>query len=391
LIASRCSTAFQLSLAKAETEKMRRCAAAALFSLLQVAADAAPHAPSITNPAPLEANPATLTPPPPEKVFLLVDPSVVAQRPAGVDAIPGPVTKDPHNPLLREDRIWDVRWDNTYITARYDHERNRTRLWWNSQLTCKGDGTTVISPKDQCGHPTWHSTKAFDGYWPQQGALKGGLLYAESDIDGLEFAKPDLGIIPGMAWDVAKKENAIVSNTSNILLQAEADPNRGVIYDAHEANASRRYKAFGSFWNDEKQHPGDCQRPKEAKDGDVWPSCTNIGVAYSSDGIHFDHAQDESKNKPGNQPGTRDIGQDDGALDLAVWEEDLQEYWGLVRIDVEGFSMGGCAETSFAPFCTQKSNICQDRLGTNIGKAEKERRFSTGTRTTLALTRTVQS
>ena len=36
---------------------------------------------------------------------------------------------------------------------------------------------------------------------------------------------------------------------TNIVLLADADPNRGVLYDAHEANASRRYKAFGSFWS----------------------------------------------------------------------------------------------------------------------------------------------
>ena len=27
----------------------------------------------------------------------------------------GPVVKDPHNPLLVEDRLYDVRWDNTYM------------------------------------------------------------------------------------------------------------------------------------------------------------------------------------------------------------------------------------------------------------------------------------
>eukprot|EP01045_Picozoa_sp_COSAG04_P007411 COSAG04_NODE_387_length_15288_cov_17.787609_8_plen_247_part_00 len=192
---------------------------------------------------------------------------------------------------------------------------------WNSQLTCKGDGTTTISPKDQCGHPTWHSTKAFQGYWPQQDSLKGGLLYAEADAEGVAFTKPELPIIPGMAYDTKQKKNVVFSNTSNILLQAYADPNRGVIYDTHDANASRRYKAFGSFWKDGQwgKQKGDCARPKQAKDGDVWPACTNIGVAYSSDGIHFDHAMDETAFQPGNQPGTRDIGQDDGALDLALW------------------------------------------------------------------------
>jgi len=62
--------------------------------------------------------------------------------------------KDERNPLLIEDQIWDVRWDNTYITARFDETLNQTRLWWNAQLSCDGDGTVVISPKSQCGHPS---------------------------------------------------------------------------------------------------------------------------------------------------------------------------------------------------------------------------------------------
>lgn len=268
-------------------------------------------------------------------VFLFIDPGVVsfAQRPAGAEAVPGPVTKDARNPLIVEDKIWDVRWDNTYITARYDSATNKTRVWWNAQLSCSGDGTAVISPTDQCGHPSWHNNSAFADYWPWQShdaahpGMHGGLLYAEAGMEGVDFVKPELGIIKGYAYDKAKKKNVVVSNTTNILLQANADPNRGVIYDAHEKNASRRYKAFGSFWQNrypgQKAKRGDCVRPKDAKDGDEWGPCVNIGVAYSADGIHFDHAQDESANVPGNQPGTEQIGQDDGALDLAVWDDDL--------------------------------------------------------------------
>ena len=77
-----------------------------------------------------------------------------------------------------------------------------------------------------------------------------------------------------------------------MLRQANADPNRGVIYDAHEKNASRRYKAFGSFWQNhypgQKTKPGDCVAgPADAQNGHVWGPCVNIGVAYSADGIHF--------------------------------------------------------------------------------------------------------
>ncbi len=60
-----------------------------------------------------------------ERVWLLVDPVVVADGGASSNSagwqveLPAPI-KEPENPLLVEDKLWDVRWDNTYPTTRYD-------------------------------------------------------------------------------------------------------------------------------------------------------------------------------------------------------------------------------------------------------------------------------
>lgn len=190
-------------------------------------------------------------------VFLFIDPLVIAQRPPEVEAVPGPVTKDPNNPLLKEDKIWDVRWDNACPTARYDAAMNKTRLWWNSMLSCDGNGTTTIGGPiarwAQCGHPAWWNDSAFTGYLPWQfqssplakhkplPGIQSGLLYAESDIEGVNFVKPELDIISGKAYSLSAKRNVVVNNRTNILLQANADFNRGIIYDLHDKNASRRY------------------------------------------------------------------------------------------------------------------------------------------------------
>ena len=110
------------------------------------------------------------------------------------------------------------------------------------------------------------------------------------------------------------------------------------MYDQHETNASRRFKALGSFWGNLCRGK-DSKTPKTASDGTQWPPCHNLGVAYSSDGITFDHAQNEGNegsHDPGNAPGLDTVGQNDGALDLAMWDEDLGAYWGLVRVDVVG-------------------------------------------------------
>ena len=47
-------------------------------------------------------------------IRLFVDPRLVDQA-SGFAPTVGPVVKDPHNPLLVEDRMYDVRWDNTYM------------------------------------------------------------------------------------------------------------------------------------------------------------------------------------------------------------------------------------------------------------------------------------
>ena len=58
-----------------------------------------------------------------ERVWLLVDPAVVDDSGASSSGwqleLPTPI-KEPANPLLVEDKLWDVRWDNTYPTTRYD-------------------------------------------------------------------------------------------------------------------------------------------------------------------------------------------------------------------------------------------------------------------------------
>ena len=115
-----------------------------------------------------------------------------------------------------------------------------------------------------------------------------------------------------------------------------------MIYDAHDKNSSRRYKAFGSFYGKETATSGLCRgqgskTPKTAANGDFWPPCHNLGVAYSSDGIHFTNAVDESNSK-NDIPALDVVGQNDGALDLAIYDPDLDggSYWGLVRLDVVG-------------------------------------------------------
>jgi hypothetical protein len=97
------------------------------------------------------------------------------------------------------------------------------------------------------------------------------------------------------------------------------------------------YKAMGSFWN--YLHCG--KRPTHAVHGTKWPPCQCLGAAFSPDGVRWNGPRaDESKQNggKGDLPGLNNVGQDDGALDLAIWDDDLDggSYWGLVRVDASG-------------------------------------------------------
>jgi hypothetical protein len=287
-----------------------------------------------------------------DHVFLFIDPAVVpAPERAGWEVSVNAAEKDPHNPLMVEDKIWDVRWDNMYVTAR--HEGGKYRIWWNSALTCDRPpkpGDDRPNPRMGCGHPTWH--KQFPGWVPwQRSPGVSGVSYAES-ADGLHFQKPALNIVP---WNGTGAGSV---NGTNIVMAASAG-GCGLMFDAHECNASRRYKLFGQFFDGPQHHRasardgqhaadsparlrtvpgcgatgGGSPDPRTAVDGTAWSPCHSLGVAYSADGVHFDHALNETAHQPGNQPALDNIGQNDGTLDLAIFDADLGGYWGLVRLD----------------------------------------------------------
>ena len=134
-------------------------------------------------------------------IRLLIDPRVVnltGQTTPWGTAL-GPVTKDAANPLLVEDKLWDVRWDNTYITARWDAERGRMRLWYNGFTSCRGYQQDADKPAihDACAHPKWHTTFGKEGLIPwntTKGKPMSALMYAESDMGGTNFTKFQGGI-----------------------------------------------------------------------------------------------------------------------------------------------------------------------------------------------------
>ena len=221
---------------------------------------------------------------PAPRIRLFTDPRL-ANPSAGWSVVVGPVTKDAANPLLVEDQIYDVRWDNTYITARYDSTTGKFRMWYNGFVSCGGYEQSADQPgtHNACGHPEWHRTFGTKGLvpWPNgkpplsPGRPMSALMYAES-ADGVNFTKVMQDLVP-YPWNGT---HATPVSPTNILMMGEAASGTGILYDAHERNASRRYKALGSFWN--CLHCG--KRPANAVHGTKWPPCQCLGASFSADG-----------------------------------------------------------------------------------------------------------
>jgi hypothetical protein len=365
-------------------------------------------------------------------VFLFVDPQAAPGDRAGWEPVVPAAQKEPSNPLMEERQIWEVRWDNTYATTRWDEDMKKFRMWYGSTLSCDRvpkPSDAHPNPIDGCGHPTWH--QQYPDQVPRQTASGlSGILYAESK-DGLTWTKPALDLIPwgdepgegcsrigrGLcvkdrpfppclngslgggdlfranltlpqavarchesarcagfsamspdcpgngtlldvhfkdaygakrlsssagwhSWQTAAKGGAtpLVNGTNIIAMHTGGD---GILYDARDRNASRRYKLFGGIdWHMCSDRPAS----NVAADGTAWPPCHLTGADYSADGIHFEHGYNEST-IPSDQ--FYDIiGQNDGTLDVAVYDDALGYWWGLVRIDAGFVGRPGIANAN---------------------------------------------
>eukprot|EP00039_Didymoeca_costata_P021890 m.345700 g.345700 ORF g.345700 m.345700 type:complete len:534 (+) comp27044_c0_seq1:211-1812(+) len=247
-------------------------------------------------------------------VHLFIDPALTSSTNSSHwERIINQPVKDSRNPLVSEDKIYEVRWDNTYPTVMYDITKKKYRLWYNTCISCDRN----IKPSDSkpnpifgCGHPKWH--QQFPGKVPWMKApIVTAIGYAESD-DGIVWEKPELGIL---SW------NGTVNNT-NLIVQYE--DGAMVLYDEQEKNASCKYKLVGGL-----AFIHCSNRPNVAKDGTVWPPCHNWGYLCSSDGIHFENAHNGSASDHFYDV----IGQNDGTENVLIYDESLGKYWGLVRLD----------------------------------------------------------
>lgn len=138
----------------------------------------------------------------------------------------GEVEKSSSNPLFTEGfhsdppRKWEARFDNLYPSVVYDESIEEYRLWYNSFIRDQASEETPLERRD--------ATKY------RSACRQDGLLYAYSN-DGIEWQKPDLGIIPFAG-----------SSNNNIVMDSASHGVHGVgvFEDRDDRDGNRRFKAL---------------------------------------------------------------------------------------------------------------------------------------------------
>jgi hypothetical protein len=207
---------------------------------------------------------------------LRLDPRLVASA-ANARLVPGPVVKEPANPLFIEERPWEVRLDNVYANIVHEAASGIYRCWYSPFIVDEVESNT--SPRQ----------RATVRYAPK--AREMGVCYAESK-DGLRWEKPDLGLCEFAG-----------SRKNNIVLRGPHGA--GVFRDEHDADPARRYKMF------------------YARDDHV------IEVAFSADGLRW--------GRPIACPEIQAVGD---THNNALWAPELNRYVGFTRLWSQGAYKG---------------------------------------------------
>jgi len=136
-------------------------------------------------------------PPPAAKYMLLDDRNVIS---SDAKLVLGTVEKHPAGAMIKQERDYEMRFDNMQPNVWYDQQLKKWRAWYSAFTSCSKPMHEVPfcdNRPAQCGSFVNHS----DNH-----ASRGiGLLYAESD-DGVAWVKPDLNMTD---WKGSKANNLI--------------------------------------------------------------------------------------------------------------------------------------------------------------------------------------
>jgi len=232
--------------------------------------------------------------------YLVLDTRII-DRADGVKLTIGKVTKDPANPLFKEDKPWEPRFDNLYANVIYDEDERVYKCWYSPFII---DLRTTSVPRDKRAGVNYIGVKPND--------REMGVCYATSK-DGLVWEKPELGIVE---FDGNAKNNIVIRGPHGA----------GVMKDPRDPDPARRYKMF----------------TKSGEPG-------KMSVGFSPDGLHW--------TKPAIRPGIEAAGD---THNNAFWCPELNKYVGITRLwnRKSGRLVGRCESADFTKWTKAVEVMC---------------------------------
>ena len=161
--------------------------------------------------------------------YLLLD-SRIVEKTENAKLSLGTVKKDQRNPLFKEDRPWEPRFDNVYANVIYDREDNLYKCWYSPFII---DKRTTSTPEEE-RNPTAHKYMKVK---PRGREM--GVCYATSK-DGINWDKPELGLVEFEG----NKENNIILRGGHFKGVFSGPHGANVFKDVDESDPAKRYKMF---------------------------------------------------------------------------------------------------------------------------------------------------
>ena len=175
--------------------------------------------------------------------YLVLDSRIIEEK-DNVELTVGTAHKDRNNPLFKEDKPWEPRFDNPYCSVIYDEEEDFYKCWYSIFIKSGSRG-------DFPGEGLSSGKRAWVNW--TEGERGFGVCYATSS-DGIHWEKPELEMID---FNGSRKNNIAIEYNHGVA----------VMKDLHETDPKKRYKAI---------HP-------ERQNSAVW---------FSADGIHWGEKHD---------------------------------------------------------------------------------------------------
>lgn len=162
--------------------------------------------------------------------FLLLDERII-EKTDNAELVVGSVVKNPANPLMKEDKPWEKRFDNLYGNVLFDEAEEIFKLWYSPFIVDSSSAGLTLLQRQRKYKPPINREMA--------------ICYATSK-DGINWVKPNLGLVE---YEGSRQNNIVWRGPHGA----------GLFVDTYETDPHRKYKMIFQ----------------------------GMAVSFSSDGIHW--------------------------------------------------------------------------------------------------------